>query len=140
MKTTIKQLAEILAVSQRRIRQLIGEAILPPIEKGELPLAESVQRFLSYKLAQRESKTLLAARLRKLDADGKRSELELRKTCGELVERDKVGDFFGEVCIAIRQRILASQLASADQDEILIDLQRLKKSPFAAAFEKPVAI
>lgn len=65
-------------------------------------------------------------------------QLENARTVGELIERDRVGDFLGKVFIGVRQKILSSALQPVETDELLTDLQRLKKSPFMAKFKEPV--
>jgi len=71
-------------------------------------------------------------RARYYRARANKVEREDKRAAGELVEIKPFNKLLGTVCSGIRQKILQSELAAHLQDELLEDLESLKKNfPFS---------
>lgn len=79
---TDKHLAALVGVSPRRIRALSEVGILQKAGRGRYVLGESFRALLEH--AEGSSTELQRAKLRKLNADAERSELQLAKDRGEV--------------------------------------------------------
>ena len=120
MKTTypIKTICQILDLTERRVRQLVTDGILPKnSERGRYELIPTVKGYIHwlrdrslYGEAKAKSGNVVSldeARRRKLIAEAELAELELQKERGEVVSIEETEKSWTEVLGAVRAKILA---------------------------------
>jgi len=78
-------LAQVLGIGERRVRELAGEGIVTKTARGRYVLAASVQGYMAYRLSAAEGGELGAARAAKMSAEARLKEHELARTQGEYV-------------------------------------------------------
>jgi hypothetical protein len=117
-----------VVLTDRRLRQLADEGFFPaPVNSDYEFLATLLGLIQHYhKLREKQGGTLAAERLRKLKEEADKVALENDKTRGKLVDIEAVYRHFQGIYVALRARILASNLDDQEKDEILNDLRRLK--------------
>lgn len=121
-----RDLANLFGLSSRRIRQLCEERVLPAPAAGKFKLREAVSAYITDLRARKDSKTLMAVRTRRTEAQARLAECE-----ADLAERKTVlvADVikWGEgAFVAIRAKILASGLSVEEQDDLLLNLRQLR--------------
>ncbi len=112
MDVTQKELAQILGISDRRIRQLSEEGFF---QRGETTkkynLGKSVQEYIRYKVEAEtgDSKSVDydKERAKHEKTKGEIAKLRLRKLRGELHEAADVADLVGGMLVEFRGRVLA---------------------------------
>ena len=97
-ETTVTELAEIFEVSRQTIYNWRDAGC--PIERGKDAIAVWVKENRPSESPTQER--LLMARIRKLEAEADRTELENRVARGELVKRDAVERWLSQFCSATR--------------------------------------
>ena len=102
-------MAKLLGVSERRLQQLRKEQILPAGSHGKYELVGSVQGYITYlkNAAERDSKELENAKLRKWNADAEAKELEVSILRGEAVPVNAVIELWGKITTEVRTNLLA---------------------------------
>lgn len=121
------ELAEILGLSDRRIRQLEQEGVISKIERGKFNLPKAVQQYISWIKSQaaakyeeeldlRKEKTLLTR------AQRQKTELELQIMRGELHRSEDVQRVMNDMLGAFRARCLAIPSKAAPQIQGQTDL------------------
>lgn len=100
----VKNMAQILCLSERRVRQLADEGIVPEVSDGWFKLLPAVQGYIKYLqgLVENPQKEQ-AQRLLTLKAD--RAELELNQKRGELHATQDVELFVGNLLVAFRAKL-----------------------------------
>ena len=120
MKTTypIKTICQILDLTERRVRQLVTDGILPKnSERGRYELIPTVKGYIHwlrnrslYGEAKAKSGNVVSldeASRRKLIAEAELAELELQKERGEVVSIEEAEKSWTKVLGAVRAKILA---------------------------------
>jgi phage terminase Nu1 subunit (DNA packaging protein) len=108
--TTI-ELADVLGLTDRRIRELVREGVIDRIDRGQYNLAECVQSYIKYKIdsiSKREETGKLSeeqARLTKLKAD--REEIELKKLRGEVIPVYEIAKLWNYVITSAKTKLLS---------------------------------
>jgi len=103
-------IAKLLDLTERRVRQLASEGIIPKAAGGRYDLVASVRGYVRHLRTRGIGEGTLdahseRARLTRLKAD--REELELAQLRGELVPVDEAAALLEKVIVACRSRILA---------------------------------
>jgi phage terminase Nu1 subunit (DNA packaging protein) len=126
IEITTLQLAEILGITSRRIRQLAEMGVFNPKPGGIHNLKFAVQGFLKYQIEkERNSDDVLKdAERRKAVAEAELKEIQLKVTKGKLVEIEKVIEDWQKVISVFRTRILT---ASTKVAPLLIGLRSVKR-------------
>ena len=116
MEVNQKELAEILGLTDRRIRQLIKDfGLFSAFEAGgkrqkRYNLEKCVQEYISYKVSEETgvgtSRTKEEAQTRHEEIKIKISQLKLRNLRKELHEAEDVEDFLTEMLVAFRARLM----------------------------------
>jgi phage terminase Nu1 subunit (DNA packaging protein) len=107
MELSQKELAEILSLSTRRIRDLEEEGVFLRSESRKYDLKNSIQGYLSFKIESSQGDPGLTEeriRLTKINAD--RKELLLKRERGDQIRTDVAMRLWGNVCQLIRHRLL----------------------------------
>ena len=138
MKTTypLKTIAEILDLSERRVRQLVTDGILPKnSERGRYELIPCVRGYIHWlrdrslygeaKAKQENIISLDEARRRKLIAEAELAELELEKERGEVVDIEATEKSWSDVLGNVRAKILAlpttiAPVVSVEDDQKIV--------------------
>src|SRR5437868_1075465 len=118
------ELAEVLALTDRRIRDLAADGTLRATN-GNFPLVLSVQRYVKRLRSRTEKPTIAAARRRKLEAEATLSELHLAEKQGHLVSVEAMAERLVPMLTAVRQYILGSGLDQDTQGDILEALGKM---------------
>lgn len=140
MKSTFpaKTISEILDLTERRVRQLVVDGILPKnSERGRYELIPTVRAYIHW-LRDRslygESKarkenviSLDEARRRKLTAEAELAELNLAKEQGKVVSIEEVELSWTEVLGAVRSKILSLPTTMAAQIAVETDHKIVKE-------------
>ncbi len=131
---TTDELARILGITPRRVRQLASDHGLPRLAEGEYPLAECARwyiGFLQEQLDKFENPTLRAGRERLVLAQAAREELALARDRGELIpismygnELEKICLEFRSVALQVRRALEAGTAKPEDVDKLLAKLAR----------------
>jgi len=125
----LKLLARVnLQRTDRWLRQLADKNYFPQPRNGEYEFLATLLGILRYYLddLEKQSGSLQGQRLRKLTEEADKLALDNEKTRGGLVETEAVYKHLEGVFVALRARILASNLDDLDKDQILNDLRQLK--------------
>lgn len=138
MTTTTTELAKLLNVTERRVRQMVSEGLIPAPTDRLFDLGQTIRALIAAERAKVTSKALNAARTRKTLADAALSERELELLEGRLIERQRVVTFLERVFSAMRTKIIGSGLSAVEQDEILADLRGLKDTPWSKSIDEPL--
>jgi len=120
MAHPIGQVAQLVGISTRRIRQLAADGVLPPIERGKTDLVQTVQGYCKY-LRDMGGETSAdfhqeRARLTKLKADQAQLDLEVRSE--GLIRAEDAKALVAAVAAATRRHLLKvpSKLRSSNPD------------------------
>jgi phage terminase Nu1 subunit (DNA packaging protein) len=111
MEVALKEVAEeVFGFSDRHYRKLAKEKIVPPVCNGRIDLFSAAKALISYYRGLYESKgdpelKDQKARLERIRAD--REDLKLQKERADLVSVDLAIKSWGNVCQAIRGRMLS---------------------------------
>jgi phage terminase Nu1 subunit (DNA packaging protein) len=137
---TSKDLASILGVTTRRIRQLTQEGVFPRVARGKYVLGEAMRAYISHlqtkaKEAVVDPKDLKKelTRLRRAQAD--KTELEVKEYRGELHRAEDVEDVWTEMLSNFRARALAVPTKLAPQILGIEDLKEMQKALKDAVYE-----
>ena len=148
MKTTypIKTICQILDLTERRVRQLVTDGILPKnSERGCYELIPTVKRYIHwlrdrslYGEAKAKSGNVVSldeARRRKLIAEAELAELELQKERGEVVSIEETEKSWTKILGAVRAKILALPTTMAAVSAVESD-QKIVKELLTKAVEQ----
>lgn len=83
-EVTLKRFAEIFGLTQRRVRELRADGILPGPARAKLPLAESAQAYVRYKEDTARGDELQQSRARLAEIKANAAEVDLLERMGEL--------------------------------------------------------
>ncbi|MBE3586557.1 MAG: type IV toxin-antitoxin system AbiEi family antitoxin domain-containing protein [Thermoanaerobacter sp.] len=137
------ELAEILGITDRRIRQLEKAGIISKLGRGKFDLAAAVQQYISWLKAQaaetdeeldlKKEKTLLTR------ANRQKAELELQIMRGELHRSEDVRRVMNDMLGAFRARCLAIPTKAAPrlqgQTDLAVIQDIIKKEVYEALME-----
>ena len=96
--------ANLVGLSTRRIQQL-RELGLPFNGRGRIHLVDGYQWLLQYQKPETES--LQEAKLRKLSAEANLTEIELKETEGQLINRQEIIEAIQKSLLQLRIRLLS---------------------------------
>ncbi len=127
-------LAKLFNLSERRIRQLATEGIIPKTERGKYELVGAVRGYVTYlqdRALGQEVKTtdIQAQRLRLIKAQADEKELELQTKRSELIPANEVREYWGRLVVAAKTSFLAlpdrikQMLTLNDEERDLIDTE-----------------
>lgn len=137
---TDAELAALVGVSARRIRQLAESGTLERAERGRYQLGPAVRALLEQ--ASGSGSELQRERIRKLRADADLAELELAKQRGEVAPIEEAEAVWGRFCGILRTnmmqipaRAVLQLLGCTDETEFKAKLADEIKLALAAAAE-----
>jgi hypothetical protein len=81
---TLKRFADIFGLTQRRVRELRADGILPGPARSPLPLAASAQAYVRYKEETARGDELQASRLKLSEIKARAAEVDLLERMGAL--------------------------------------------------------
>lgn len=116
VRWSIGQAAYEFGIDHRSLSKRLTQADLAPGEDG---------RFSTRQIAAAVWGDADSESLRKLTQEADKLEIQNRRARGELIEADAVYRHFEGVFVSLRQRIMASKLTREEQDDLMLDLQRL---------------
>jgi|ERR1041384_1355564 hypothetical protein len=116
---TARDLARLLALSDRSVRRLASEGVIPAAADGKFNLVKAVSSYVKSIKAKTDAPTLLAARRRRMEAQAGLSELDLETRKKNLVSLDEMDQRLRPMLVGVRQRILGSTLSDDEKDELL---------------------
>jgi len=100
-------IAAVIGVTPRHIGNLIKEG-MPTVGRGKYDLAACVQWYIDYRVRLASPATKFDnARLRKMVADAKKREIEVKKLEGDLIPADKVAEAWTTILGAVRAKLLS---------------------------------
>ena len=107
----IGALGRVINLSDRRIQQLVKEGVLERHEKGRYPFLSNVKAYVVY-LQQRADGggtviDLEDARKRKLGAEARLAEIELKKAEEQIISVDSHAEVIGKIGDLVRGRLTA---------------------------------
>ena len=93
---SLRELADFLALTPRRVQQLAGDGVIPKDERGRYRFVDAVRGYIKYLQDRGEGRSeedgpAINQRERLVRAQADRAELELRQLNGDLVSRVGVG-------------------------------------------------
>lgn len=108
------QIADLFGLSDRRIRQLVKDGVIPKSSRDKYPLRECVQAYIAYlKANPTESASVQDLEYRKLKAEteerqakAERAQLELDVRRGELISREDMHREWTGRCVELRAAML----------------------------------
>ncbi|HDH7836107.1 TPA: terminase small subunit [Raoultella ornithinolytica] len=106
MLVTDADLAELSGLSARRIRQLVEAGRLTKAGRNRYQLSEVFMALVEELAGGDKSAELTAARVRKVNADADRAELELAKAKGEVAPIEEMQSAWSMRCAIIRQNMM----------------------------------
>ena len=128
------ELSAVIGITDRRIQYLEKAGTLKKVSRGRYVLAESVQAYVNYRLAQATSsseeldltqeKTLLTK------AQREKAEIELAELRDEIYHADYIIPIIQELLLGVRNRLLAIPPRAAPQviaSTELLDVQEIIK-------------
>jgi hypothetical protein len=116
-----------IELGDRRLRQLAKEGFFPEPDRGEYEFLATLLGLVRYyrELSARRSDEFEAEEQRKLTESADEIAIRNEKSRGHLVEVEAVYQQNERTFIALKARILASNLTDLEKDEILHDLVAL---------------
>jgi phage terminase Nu1 subunit (DNA packaging protein) len=102
-----KEMAEILGLTARYIRDLESQGVISRLENGKYSIPDTVQAFIAFKAKTPEDADLLQERTRLVKAQADRKELDLERARGEVLDTARAMQLWGAVCFQIRSKILS---------------------------------
>lgn len=102
MLVTDADLAELSGLSPRRIRQLVEAGRLTKLARNRYQLSEVFMALVEELAGGDKAAELTAARVRKVNADADRAELELAKAKGEVAPIEQMETVWTRQCAIIR--------------------------------------
>ena len=132
---TTNRLAEIIGLSDRRIRQLEDAGILQKLERGKYNLPAAIQSYVKWikDQAQKDNEDLDLTHERTLltKAQREKAEIELGELRDEIYRADYIIPVMQELLLGVRNRLLAIPQRCAPQAMAateLIDVQEIIKA------------
>ncbi|WP_375331248.1 hypothetical protein [Candidatus Tisiphia endosymbiont of Oplodontha viridula] len=107
----VSDIAKALQLSERRVQQLVKEAILPTPVAGKYDLADCIKSYARYlesrPVGKNTSDNLNAQKLRLLKAQADKAELEVQILEGKYLASSEVELHWSNLIIAFRARMLS---------------------------------
>jgi phage terminase Nu1 subunit (DNA packaging protein) len=101
-------LAKLINLTPRRVRQLVGEGVIPPpVERGAYELLPSVQGYIKFLQKGDQGDALSAQRTRLARNKADMAEIESARLKGEMAPIEQFEDAWGSVLNTIRILLLA---------------------------------
>ena len=138
------ELAEILGLSDRRIRQLEQQGVISKIGRGKFNLAQAVQQYITWIKSQAAAKSEEELDLKKektllTRAQRQKAELELQIMRGELHRAEDVERVMNDMLGAFRARCLTIPIKAAPriqgETDIVTIQEVIKKEVYEALSE-----
>jgi len=134
----IKTIAEVLDLTERRIRQLVTDGVIPANkDRGRYELIPTVRAYVHwlrdrslYGEAKKNKETVISldeARRRKVTAEAELAELELEKERGEVVDIAETEKAWTDVLMNVRAKMLAMPTTLAAQIAVETDQKIIKE-------------
>ncbi len=122
-------LAKLFDLSERRIRQLAQQSIIPSKEDGKYDLVKTVQGYMRYLQAQAAGQGITtdaihAQKLRRIKAMADEKELNVQLQSGQIVPTQTVIELGGRKVIATKTGLLAM----ADRVSQMLGLSQVKRN------------
>ena len=122
---TIAKFAQLVAVDRHEIAKRLAAAKAKPVGKSTSQSAD-IYALKDLVRAATGSASLQAARLKKLESETLKIDLQNEREQGQLVEISKVVRLGQKVMVAVRNRILNMPLTDDEKDSCLRELLALK--------------
>lgn len=128
-----------IELGDRRLRQLAKDGYFPEPDGGQYEFLATMLGLVKYyrELQNKRSKEFEVQELRKITEQADEVAIRNATSRGELVQTEAVYRQNEKLFIALKARILASNLDTADKDEILHDLVTLTARSLAGPQEPP---
>ena len=134
----IKTIAEVLDLTERRIRQLVTDGVIPANkDRGRYELIPTVRAYVHwlrdrslYGEAKKNKETVISldeARRRKVTAEAELAELELEKERGEVVDIAETEKAWTDVLMNVRAKMLSMPTTLAAQIAVETDQKIIKE-------------
>lgn len=134
----IKTIAEVLDLTERRIRQLVTDGVIPANkDRGRYELIPTVRAYVHwlrdrslYGEAKKNKETVISldeARRRKVTAEAELAELELEKERGEVVDIAETEKAWTDVLMNVRSKMLSMPTTLAAQIAVETDQKLIKE-------------
>lgn len=123
-------LAQLLAITDRRVRQLAEQKTLTRQAEGDFILPEAIAEYYSYKYHTEEEIDYMTEKARHEKAKRELAELELQKRRNEVHDAENVKIVMGDMLSNLRSQLLglptkmAPVLANRDTDYITHELAK----------------
>ena len=119
-KLTAADLAELIGISERRVRELAKDGTIKADAEGSFVLGPAIRAYTKRLRAFSEQPTLLAARRRKLEAEAHIAELRLAREQGTVMSVSQLMDLLTPGLQSARAAILQAEFPDADaRDRVL---------------------
>lgn len=139
---SVKAIADLLLLSERRVQQLVQEKVIPRARAGEYALTPSVQGYIRYlrdRIQTGDDPDLTRERALLIKVQRETAELELAAMRGEMHKSEDVKTVWTECIVNCRSRLLAIPTKLAPvlyEAETVADIQEaLKKAVYEALDE-----
>ncbi len=139
---SVKTIAELLMLSERRVQQLVQEKVIPRARAGEYDLVGSVQGYIRYlqdRIQTGDDPDLTRERALLTKVQRETAELELAAMRGEMHRSEDVMTVWTEQIVNCRSRLLAipTKLAPAlFEAETAADIQVALKAAIYEALDE----
>lgn len=127
--TGIDTLADLVGVTDRRIRQLADDGSIPTGKKGQWPFTETVKKlFTLYReMAADNTEEMKREKLRKMTADADTAQMAAARESGEIMLTTDAAALWGDRIVTLRQHVeRAKYISEADRKRLLTELSGLK--------------
>lgn len=104
------EIAKLLMLSERRVRQLVEQGVLPKEERGRYALVPCIQAYIKFLRDRAIGGDISEAgddKARLLKAKADIAEMQAKETAGVLVRTEQVEQVWTEAVSRFRQRVLA---------------------------------
>ena len=139
---SVKTIAELLMLSERRVQQLVQEKIIPRARAGEYALAPSVQGYIRYlqdRIQTGDDPDLTRERALLTKVQRETAELELAAMRGEMHRSEDVMTVWTECIVNCKSRLLAIPAKLAPglfEAETVADVQVALKAAIYEALDE----
>jgi phage terminase Nu1 subunit (DNA packaging protein) len=133
-------IAKLFDLTERRVRQLADESIIPKPKEGKYDLTGSITGYIKYlkRLAAKKQPVDTEeqeVRMRILRAQAATAELDLKKETGEFISIQKAIDDWQNMILAFRSRMLAMPYRAACSVIGVTELHEIEKVVKSLVYE-----
>lgn len=128
-----------IELGDRRLRQLAKDGFFPEPDGGKYEFLATMLGLVKYfrELKDKRSKEYLAEEFRKLRESADEIAIRNETSRGNLVESETFYRQTEKLFVALKARVLASDLRNEEKDELLHDLAQLTARAVAESAEHP---